>query len=335
MPQLTPAQAECFAGLALANITTEYPHHLAHLLHSADDARPPRALHPAFYGSYDWHSSVHMHWLLVRVLRLFDGLSTTHGIVATLDAHLSSYAIEGELAYFNVNGRATFERPYGWAWLLKLASEVDACAQRVPQAHAWKAALAPLARELALRLNAYLSAQTYPTRSGTHGNTAFAMLLALDWCNAAGDTVLATTIRERAHAWFMRDRDYPARYEPSGDDFLSAGLVEALLMRRLLGNVPFAMWWREFSPKGDEMAFWLQPAHVVDRSDAKTVHLDGLNLSRAWCLEQLAPSIDLPQRAAMELAAQRHREAALPYVANGAYVGTHWLASYAVLALTE
>lgn len=335
MHDITSDQAERFARLALANITIEYPNHLSHVLHAETDARPPRALHPAFYGSYDWHSSVHMHWLLVRLVRLFDGLSAAPGIFATLNSHLSPGSIAGELAYFQMDGRAAFERPYGWAWLLKLATEIDACAQVLPQARPWKAALAPLVHEIGARLQAYLSQLGYPVRSGTHGNTAFAMLLALEWSDSSGERSLAALIRDRAQAWFLQDRDYPARYEPSGDDFLSAGLLEALLMQRVLSSVAFSVWWREFAPKNDELAAWLQPAHVNNHADLTHVHLDGLNLSRAWCLHRLAPAVGPPHRPAMEAAASRHLEAALPHVADGAYAGTHWLASYAVLALSD
>jgi hypothetical protein len=333
MPKLIPALAERFARVALTNITTEYPNHLTHLLNGPDDARTPRALHPAFYGSFDWHSSVHMHWLLVYLLRLFQRLPSARDIVEALDRHLTVANLLTELAYVRARGRTAFERPYGWAWLFKLDGEIDALGQIFPQAQGWKEALGPLVEELAARYAAHIAQAPYPIRTGTHANSAFAALLALEWADASGRCTLSATIRERVQVWFVADRDYPARYEPSGDDFLSGGFLEAVLMQRVLSKVAFAVWWCEFRPKGPDVAFWLQPAHVGDRADPKQAHLDGLNLSRAWCMKLLQPSVDPHLGARFAAAYDAHMKVSLPHALEGEYAGTHWLATFAALAM--
>ncbi len=335
MHEFTPLLANHYAGLALANVNTEYPHHQQHLLHGDEDARTPRLLHPAFYGSYDWHSSVHMHWLLVRCIRVHRRIPLARAVVETLTAHLNAELLAVEQAYFQVDGRAAFERPYGWAWLLKLAHEAQLLAQAEPVAQRWSDALDPFARALALRLREYLQRAPYPQRAGQHGNSAFALGFALEWAGQARDNLLAKAIRDCAERWFGRDKDYPARYEPSADDFLSPGLCEAVLMQRLMPGLAFAVWWGEFQPKQDELKRWLTPAVVGDRKDPKLAHLDGLNLSRAWCLRRLAPSVGPQQALQFEPAIAAHLDASIEQVSGGDYVGSHWLASFAALALTD
>lgn len=335
MHEFTSALANDYAGLALANVSTEYPNHVQHLMHGDEDARTPRQLHPAFFGSYDWHSSVHMHWLLVRCIRLHRRIPLARPVVETLNAHLAPEHLEAERAYLRVDGRAAFERPYGWAWLLKLAHEAELLAQAEPVARRWSDTIDPLARDLALRLREYLQRAPYPQRAGAHGNTAFALAFAFEWASQAGDTLLARTIRETAERWYGRDKDYPARYEPSADDFLSAGLCEAALMQRLMNGLGFSVWWGEFCPKGEDFAVWLAPAHVGDRKDPKLAHLDGLNLSRAWCMRRLRAAVGPQQALQFDQAITAHLEAALPQASGGAYVGSHWLASFAALALTD
>jgi hypothetical protein len=297
------------ARVALANVARPYPHKLDHLLASPDEELDHRRTHPAFFGSYDWHSAVHMHWSLARIHRRFPSAD----IAACLDRHLSAENLAAELAYFRSPAGRTFERPYGWAWLLKLQAELTGTR--------WEKAVAALAAELAARLARYLQAP-YPVRAGSHGNSAFACVLALDYARAAGDNALSAAIERAAHTWYLPDRDAPLAYEPSLDDFLSPSLIEALLMQEVLPPERFGPWKSGFLPAG--IGPLAQPARGFDRADAKQVHLDGLSLSRAWCLRRLG----YPEPAG------RHLDAALPHVAAD-YVGAHWLASFALLALTE
>jgi hypothetical protein len=314
------------ARLAILNIGREYPNAPGHLLQSAADLRPPRALHPAFFGSYDWHSSVHQHWLLVRLLRLDLAGVETDGARRAVAATLTPEALETEAAY--LRERPSFERTYGWAWLLKLADELasweDADADR------WSRALAPAVDAVATNWMAFLGQVTYPIRAGTHANSAFGLALALDHARATGDAAFASVLADRALKWFAHDGDYPAHLEPGGDDFLSGALMEAALMTRLLDGAAFAEWFAAFLPSPAPAL--LEPAIVADRSDAKTVHLDGLNLSRAWCWGTIL-AVTGDRLAAG--AAERHLDASLPHLFNGEYVGEHWLSSFALLALTE
>jgi Protein of unknown function (DUF2891) len=311
---VTEAQATAFAATALANVVREYPRHVAHLLTRANEDVHPRKLHPAFYGSYDWHSAVHMHWLLARVLRLYPAKTE---IGAVLDRHLSMDALRTELAYFNSAAGKTFERPYGWAWLLELQAELVRLGR--PQ---WSGAVQPLAAELARRMAAFITGAPHPIRAGTHGNTAFACLLALDYARTAADKGLENEIKTASLRWYHSDRDAPLAYEPSLDDFLSPSLVEAALMQQVLAADEFHRWSEKF--------FSADPAKielptVADRSDPKQSHLDGLCLSRAWCLRKLGYTD----------AARRHLDAGLRHATGGDYAGEHWLASFAALALGE
>ena len=305
---MTEQQAAAFAAVALANVVREYPRHVSHLQTQPDEDLAQRKRHPAFYGSYDWHSAVHMHWLLARIQRLFPRPE----IARLLDRHLTADALQAELGYFNSPAGRTFERPYGWAWLLKLQAELLLLGEAK-----WSDAVRPLAEELASRMTRFVSGAPYPIRAGTHGNTAFACLLALDY----KDRKLGAAIRKAAARWYGKDRDAPLAYEPSLDEFLSPTLVEAALMQEVMASKQFRAWSKRFLGKVEA----LRPAKVADRADPKQSHLDGLALSRAWCLRKLG----------YEKAAQRHLAAALPHVVGGHYVGEHWLASFATLALTE
>jgi hypothetical protein len=319
------------AATALANVGTEYPFHLTHLARSDDDLRPPRALHPLFHGAYDWHSCAHMHWTLARCLRLRAHGELAASVAAHFDARFTPAAVAGECAYFSAAGRATFERPYGWGWLLQLAVELDALAAKLPAAARWRDALVPLAALLAGRLLAWLPRAEFPVRAGTHGNGAFALLLSWQYARHR-DRALAASIEERARRWFGNDCRYPADYEPGGDEFLSGGLCEALLMARLLPAGQWASWWSDFAPAEPALACWLQPVRVADPNDAKIVHLHGLNLSRAWCWRQLRPLLPPPMQETAARAAAAHLRASLAAATEGDYVGTHWLASFALLA---
>jgi hypothetical protein len=325
---LTEGLAAQLARVALDNVDREYPYHVLHLLHADGDARPPRELHPVFHGSYDWHSCVHMHWTLARCLRRFPALPEARAIAAHFDARFTADAVAREIVYLETPGRATFERPYGWGWLLALQAELEQLAQR-----RWRDALAPLAALLAQRMVEWLPRQHYPVRNGTHANSAFALIHALDYARRASQPALRAAIAERARAWFARDRRYPADYEPGGDDFVSGGLCEALLMLRAGDARHFGAWWDAFEPGGDALAHWLAPVAVSDPRDAKIVHLHGLNLSRAWCWRALAPHLPVRLRTVVADAAAALVEASLPAALAGDYVGTHWLASFALLAL--
>jgi hypothetical protein len=258
-----------------------------------------------------------MYWLLVRVLRLHPGLKDAKRITALLDSHLSRDALRAELAYFNSAAGKTFERPYGWAWLLELQAELLRLAVT-----RWSDALQPLAAELARRMAGFVSGAPYPVRAGSHGNTAFACLLALDYASVVNDTQLSPAIRKSALRWYAADRDAPLAYEPSLDDFLSPSLVEAALMQQVMPADEFREWSRKFFSADPAK---LELPTVADRTDPKQSHLDGLCLSRAWCFRKLGYGN----------AAQRHLEAGLRHASGGDYVGEHWLASFAALALGD
>jgi hypothetical protein len=325
-----------FAALALKCATNEFPNKADHIADDASDLARPRDAHPAFYGCFDWHSSVHGHWLMVRALKLQPDLPDASRLRATLDVQLSTTAIAGELAYLSKPSRKAFERTYGWAWLLKLDEELRGWDD--PDARRWSAALAPLAAEFARRYESFLPKLTYPLRVGTHPNTAFALAFGLDYARASGDKALESLLAERAKTYFLADKDYPASWEPGGEDFFSPALLEADLMRRVLAPAEFAAWLDGFLPelgRGGPKAL-TTPAVVTDRSDPRIVHLDGLNLSRAWCLRGVAAGLPPgdARRAELSTLAQRHLDASLPHVASGAYEGEHWLATFALYALT-
>lgn len=335
MMSLTAQQASAFAQVALHNVRQEYPNKLDHVMNDGADVVPPRSLHPVFYGSYDWHSCVHMHWLLVRLLRSFPSLPEAPRIVSTLTEHFTETAVAGEIAYLQQPSRASFERTYGWAWLLKLQTELIAVAALNAKAQVWRDTLQPLAETFAERYLHFLPQAQYPIRAGTHANSAFGLLFALDYAECTQHSALHDLIVEKARFWFGADRRYPAAYEPSGDDFLSAGLMEAALMKRMMGKDGFAAWWQEFFPDRSGLQVWLSPVAVSNRSDPKLAHLDGLNLSRAWCWRLIAGHLPDDLHAPVEAAIEAHLQAALPHVCSGSYAGTHWLASFALLALGQ
>jgi hypothetical protein len=323
---LTRETANRFAEIALSHVTRQYPHKLDHVMEGPEDVLGPRALHPIFFGSFDWHSCVHGYWLLMRTLRLYPDMPVSVRIRTLLDDILTPDKAAGELAYLDRAYTGGFERPYGWAWLLALHGE----AQR--HEADWAAHLEPLACAFAERFKTYLPKLTYPIRSGTHPNTAFAMILARGWAEA-NDVALAALIRERAASYYGGDRACPG-WEPAGDDFLSPALTEALLMRRVLPPAEFRAWFGAFLPDlaagGPGSLFG--PAFVSDRSDPKIAHLDGVNLSRAWCWRALAGALDADLAALARQTADAHLDASLPHVA-GDYMGEHWLATFALLAL--
>jgi len=325
---LTPAIAERFASIALGHVTREYPHKLDQVLEGPEDLLSPRALHPIFFGSFDWHSCVHGYWLLLRTLRLYPDMPSSVRIRTLADEMFTADKVAGELDYLDRAYTGGFERPYGWAWLLMLHAE----AQRHDAD--WAAELRPLADAFAARFRAFLPKLTYPIRTGTHYNSAFALVLAGEWA-AANDPALAQLIGERARSYYLEDRACPG-WEPGGDDFLSSALIEALLMKRVLPREEFAGWLALFLPSlaAEEPKSLFTPATVSDRSDGKIAHLDGTNLSRAWCWRGLVDGLAPDLAALAHETADRHLKASLPHVA-GDYMGEHWLATFALLALVD
>jgi len=337
-PALTPALAARFAGLALHNIGRPYPHKLDHVLGGPGDVQAPRTLHPSFHGSYDWHSCVHMHWLLAHLLRRFPDLPQRSAIAATFDRNLAPAAIAGEVAYLDGPHHASFVRTYGWAWLLKLALEFAEGASDDPDAARWSAALAPLARAFAERWLDFLPRTQFPIRHGNHPNSAFGLAFALDYARGTGATALEQAVVAKALAWYGADRDGAAAWEPSGADFLSPVLIEADLMRRVLDAPALARWLHGFLPglPRAEPAALFAPVPVSDRGDPQIVHLDGLNLSRAWCFGAIARALPRgdARTAVLTAAAARHLEAGMAGLESDDFLGAHWLASFAALALS-
>jgi hypothetical protein len=325
------------AGLALEGIRREYPNSPGHVLQGPGDTRGPRELHPAFYGCFDWHSAVHSHWLLVRLLRQMPELPAAGAIRATLGEHLTAPNLRAEAAYFAEPGRRGFERPYGWAWLLKLAAELWAW-EDDPDGRDYLTVVTPLAETICGLYRDYLPRLSYPIRSGVHSNTAFALAFALDYATAAGDEALRELIVGRSLDYFGADRGAPAAWEPGGGDFLSPSLVEADLMRRVLPQGDFATWLEGFLPglaQGEPPQLFT-PAFVSDRGDGQIVHLDGLNLSRAWGMWGVAGALppEDRRRAALLRAAGEHAAAGMAGVGSGDYMGDHWLGSFALYMLS-
>ena len=330
---LTPSLASRFARLALSHVTREYPNKLDHVLGKSADLKSPRELHPVFFGSFDWHSCVHGYWLLATVLRLFPAIKEAAAIRKLFGAQLTGPKVKGEVRYLDRKSSKTFERPYGWAWLLMLAAELSR--HDNDQGNRWSDALGPLADAFSARFLSFLPKATYPTRVGTHFNSAFAITLALEYAEVSSDAPLRKALSTKAKTWFGNDTDCQV-WEPGGDDFLSSALMEAECMRRVLGPTGFLMWLDRFLPRlaVREPATLFAPAVVSDRSDGKIAHLDGLNLSRAWCWRSIAqawPPSDARRGIALETA-ERHLAAGLPHV-EGDYMGEHWLATFSLLAL--
>jgi len=319
--RLDSALAARMAAIALSHVTKEFPNKLDHVLESEADTLSPRELHPIFYGSFDWHSCVHGWWTLLTLHRLHPNSD----IASLAGSSFTAEKTAAELDYLNRPLSRGFERPYGWAWLLYLHLEATR------HKEGWGANLEPLARAFADRLGDYLKILTYPIRVGTHFNTAFALILSLEWADRF-DPELASQIRDRSRHWYGTDRGCQA-WEPGGDEFLSPALIEALCMARSHPAL-FPIWFEQFLPRvrDREPATLFIPAIVSDRSDGKIAHLDGLNLSRAWCWRRLAPLLPEPERSISDAAADEHLAAAMPHL-SGDYMGEHWLQSFALLAL--
>ncbi len=334
---LTPTLAHRFARLALDCVNREYPNHILHLLNDDRDALPPRELTPVFFGCFDWHSAVHGHWTLLRLLKTFPDAAWATEAREVLNDHFTETRIAGELKYLSCPNRKGFERPYGLAWLLQLAMESRQW--NAPDAQTWSNRLEPLETLAAERFHDWLPKLTHPIRSGEHSQTAFAMGLVFDWAGETQNAVMGKLITERALMFHANDKEAPLAYEPSGHDFLSPALAEADLLRRVMRPQEFGEWLTAFWPgltQADPQDLLL-PLKVIDPSDGKLAHWDGLNLSRAWMLKGIAhglPSND-PRRETLLATALLHARVGLAAVTGAHYAGGHWLASFAVYLLTQ
>lgn len=333
--ELTQAGATHLAMLPLKCMEQEFPNKTNHTSNSdSDHVLLPKQLHPAFYGCFDWHSSVHGHWMLIKLLKKFPDLPEAGYIRKKLNHTLTTENIQQELRYFDIPLTAGWERTYGWAWLLKLDEEL--LTWNDPDAEKWHQALTPLTQKIILLWKTFLPKQTYANRTGVHPNTAFGLVLAYDYAKAAADTSFASAIKKAGLSLFLNDRNAPYQWEPNGSDFLSPSLEEADLMRRLLSPNAFLNWYHKFLSPAAMKHFEILPV-VSDRSDLQIVHLDGLCFSRSWCLQGIASALPAkdPRRKALQKAAIRHLAEALPHIVSGEYGGEHWLASFAVYALLE
>ena len=336
---LNDNQVSRFARLALDNIPREFPNKPSHVMTGPTSILRPREMHPVFFGSFDWHSSVHGHWMLVRLAKLRPEAPVVAKIRQLLDKQLTAEKLQQETAYFDIKEHRSFERMYGWAWTLRLAAELHAWDD--PDAQRWAANLAPLEKRFVALTKDYLPKLTYPIRAGVHRDTAFALGQMLDYARIVDDREFATTITAYSRKKYSRDHDYPARYEPSGQDFFSQAWNEADLMRRVLAPDDFSAWLEQFLPglteENSDTATLLTPVIVSDVSDPKIVHLAGLNLSRAWTQQGVLSALpdNDPRRLVLERSIAAHTKAGLDYVFSGQYEGEHWLATFAVYLLTE
>ena len=327
---ISKEQAALIAELPLRCIVQKYPYKPELVLNSELDLKAPVEHHPAFYGCYDWHSAVHGHWALAQLLALHPGLPQGSLIVDLLKQNLTRDNILREMEFFDIPNNGNFERPYGWAWLLKLHQSLKQSSHLEIQQLA--SHVEPLANLVSLKLMKFLPKLNYPIRSGEHTNTAFALILAWDYAVFVGNDSLKNTISQKAQQFYLADHDYPIHLEPGGFDFLSPALTEAALMARVLEREAFVRWFKRFVPGLYRGTWQLKPAVVSDRTDPKLVHLDGLNFSRAWCLRYIGGA--LGDRAAyFNGLANQHIDASLPYLTSGDYGGEHWLVSFAMLAM--
>ncbi|BCX49710.1 DUF2891 domain-containing protein [Haloferula helveola] len=332
---MTEEQAEDFVALALAGIDREYPNKPGAVLTGAGELKTPRQMHPVFFGHFDWHSSVHGHWMLVRLVRLFPEAGFSDRVREMLDSRLSAGGLRAEADYFLEPENRSFERMYGWAWALRLALEL--ANWNDVQAQDWSQRFKPLEETLVRLATDYLPKMDWPVRCGFHPESAFPLAQMLDYARGVGDRELDELLIERSLRFYGEDRNYPTRYEPSGNDFFSPGLNEADLMRRVLDRDRFERWLEGFLPRlGEEEAGnLLNPVKISDPSDGHLIHLAGLNLSRSWAMKGIASALscDDPRVSVLERSAAAHEAAGLAFVRTGHYEGEHWLASFAVYLL--
>jgi len=335
--KLDKERASKFAQMALRCIEKEFPNKMDHVMNTKAEVRSPRELHPVFYGCFDWHSSVHGHWMLIRLLKRFPDLPGASRIRAALNRNITAANVKKEVQYLGQEGRKSFERMYGWAWLLKLVEELYGWDDT--DGKNWLKRLAPLEKTIVQRYIDFLPKQNYAIRTGVHPNTAFGIAFALDYARTAKNKPLEEMLVERSYYYYYRNKDCPAGWEPGGEDFFSPCLMQAALMQRVLKPVDFPKWFHGFLPHIKEGKPWglMDPAVVSDRTDGKLVHLDGLNLSRAWCMMRIAGALPENDKARGHLmkAAQRHAADALANIHSGDYAGEHWLATFATYMMTQ
>lgn len=334
---LTEEQVNAFANLALKGLDTEFPNKPGHVFDGAESVAPPKELTPAFYGSFDWHSSVHGHWMLIRLLRQFPGTGLDSDIRKKLHEHLSAENIKTEAEFFSQKRNKSFERMYGWAWYLRMVIECESWDDT--DAKVWRENLKPLEEILVSRAMDYLPLLQYPIRTGQHPDSGFALGQLLDYARTVGNQELETLVVQRAKDFFADDTDYPTRYEPSGHDFFSSCWNEADLMRRVLPQAEFVEWFDRYLPelKQGKSGNLLIPVEVTDVTDGKLVHLAGLDLSRGWCLQGIVSSLpeDDPRIEMLQKAAADHAQMGYKYVFSGHYEGEHWLATFAIYLHTQ
>ena len=334
---LTESQASEFTRLALKGIVQEYPNKPSNVMNTSADVRSPKEMHPVFYGSFDWHSSVHGHWMLARLLRLYPESDFAPKIRTALNARLTKDDLAKEAEYFQAEYNKSFERMYGWAWLMQLVSELetwdDADAKR------WREHLRPLEQVVLKRIDDYLPKLTFPNRTGVHRDTGFALGMLIDYARMVKKPSLEELLTAKAKDFYLGDKNYPAHYEPSGHDFFSSGFNEADLMRRVLTPEEFTDWLDEFLPQlaNNTMGPMMEPVEVSDVTDGHLVHLAGLNLSRAWTMKGIARALseDDPRRAKLLSSSSDHAKSGIKYVTSGHYEGEHWLATFAVYHLSK
>ena len=328
---------ERFARLALDCIHRPYPNKISHVMNADEDVGTPREMTPAFYGCFDWHSAVHGHWLLTRILKTQPETPMAEEIRTALAQSFTAKNMAAELEYYSADDRAGFERPYGIAWYLQLVAELEESDDE--QLTEWREILRPYEDKIVERMTAWVPNLAYPVRIGTHNQTAFAFGLMIDYARTVGNAEFETLLAETSTKFFSTDSDCPIGYEPSGEDFLSPCLMEADLMRRVMPEQRFAAWLGRFLPDIplEESADWLEPGVVLDASDGKLVHLDGVNLSRAWALEGIASALpeDDPRIPALLASAELHKEVGVASVSEEHYSGSHWLASFATYLTTK
>lgn len=335
--QLTDEQIALFARLALQGIPKEFPNKPSNVMESADDVQSPREMHPVFFGCFDWHSSVHGHWMLARLLRQYPYSSSATAIRTLLNEQLTAEKLQKEADHFRLPQNRSFERMYGWAWALQLVAELHTWDD--PDARRWREAIRPLEEVLVEYTLNYLPRLTFPVRTGIHPDTGFAMAMELDYARVTGNQPLEELIITTAKRFYANDRDYPAHYEPSGTDFFSSGFNEADLMRRVLSKDEFSTWLTAFLPRlaANGLGPMMTPVDVSDVTDGHLVHLAGLNFSRAWTMDGIASALDPsdPRRELLRKSAEAHFQSGMRYVDSGHYEGEHWLATFAVYYLTQ
>lgn len=334
---LNDAQVVAFSKLALKGMDQEYPNKPSNVVVDKASVRTPKEMHPAFYGCFDWHSSLHGHWMLIRLLKQFPNVSNANEIRAKLAAHLTAENIKLETAYFEEKQNKSFERMYGWAWTLRMAAELHTWDD--PQGKVWRENFRPLEDKIVSLTEGYLPRLTYPIRTGVHPDSGWALGQTLDYARTVGNKSLEKLVVDRSRAFYLKDRDYPAAYEPSGEDFFSPGLNVADTMRRVLSREEFSKWFDEYLPglKDGKAGTLLTPVEVSDVTDGKLVHLAGLDLSRGWTLAGIASALEDsdPRAAILRKAAIAHADMGYKYVFSGHYEGEHWLATFAVYLHTE